>query len=512
LSAAAPIADRNPAPVHKWAAGGAVMIGAVLQALDVSIINVALPYMQQTFHVGIDQISWVVTSYLVAISVMIPMTGWLATRIGRKRYLVGSMLAFVAASALCGLARGIGQIVIFRVIQGAAGAAMIPLSQAVMLETFPIEEHTLAMTTFGMGVMVAPVLGPTLGGWITMNWSWRWNFFINVPAGIAGALLVQAFVHDPAYLREQRGSGRVDYPGIILIALALGLFQIVLGRGGRAGWFESRWVQCFSFASALSMVLFVVRELRFSEPILDLRMLKILGFTVSVLLLSLQALVLFSVNLLNPLFMETVLGYDAWQAGLAVAPRGIGVIIALLVASQLARRGTDMRPFVVAGFVLGAFEVWRMSHWTLTTGMGAVLLPIFLFGLGLGAVYPTLTAIGVGQIRRERIGFAASLFNMMINTGAAAGIAVVTNLLTVRWRVHQAALGLGVSPAPIVAPEMAPIPGSALHLVHGPLASQAWLMAYNDMYRILAIVVLLLAPWPMLLKRITGGSSEMILE
>ncbi len=418
------------------------MIGTVLQVLNVSIINVALPYMQQAFHVDVDQISWVVTSYLVAISVMIPMTGWLATRIGRKRYLVGSMLAFVAASALCGLARGIGQIVVFRVIQGAAGAAMIPLSQAVLLETFPIEEHTLAMTTFGMGVMVAPVLGPTLGGWITMNWSWRWNFFINVPAGIAGALLVQAFVHDPPYLREQRGSGRVDYAGIIFIALALGLFQIVLGRGGRAGWFESRWVQCFSFASALSMVLFVVRELRFSEPILDLRMLKILGFTVSVLLLSLQALVLFSVNLLNPLFMETVLGYDAWQAGLAVAPRGIGVIVALLAASQLARRGTDMRPFVAAGFVLGAFEVWRMSHWTLATGMGAVLMPIFLFGFGLGAVYPTLTAIGVGQIRRERIGFAASLFNMMINTGAAAGIAVVTNLLTVRWRVHQAELEL----------------------------------------------------------------------
>ena len=488
------------------------MIGTVLQVLDVSIINVALPYMQQAFHVDVDQISWVVTSYLVAISVMIPMTGWLATRIGRKRYLVGSMLAFVAASALCGLARGIGQIVVFRVIQGVAGAAMIPLSQAVLLETFPIEEHTLAMTTFGMGVMVAPVLGPTLGGWITMNWSWRWNFFINVPAGIAGALLVQALLHDPPYLREQRGSGRVDYAGIILIALALGLFQIVLGRGGRAGWFESRWVQCFSFASALSMVLFVVRELRFSEPILDLRMLKILGFTVSVLLLSLQALVLFSVNLLNPLFMETVLGYDAWQAGLAVAPRGIGVIIALLAASQLARRGTDMRPLVAAGFVLGAFEVWRMSHWTLATGMGAVLIPIFLFGFGLGAVYPTLTAIGVGQIRRERIGFAASLFNMMINTGAAAGIAVVTNLLTVRWRVHQAELGLGVSKALIASPEMAPIPGSAVHLMHGALAAQAWLMAYNDMYRILAIILLLLVPWPMLLKRATGGAAEIILE
>src|SRR5260370_4998075 len=241
---AAPIevTPERPQP-HKWLVAAAVLLGAILTILDGSIVNVALPYMQRSLGVGVDRISWVVTCYLAAVSVMIPMSGWIAVRIGRRRYLLISVVLFVAASALCGLAQRIGQIVVFRVIQGAAGAAMMPLSQAILLETFPVEEHTLAMTTFGIGMMAAPVIGPTLGGWITETWSWRWNFYINVPTGAFAALMVYAYVHDPGYLRDQRGSGRVDYDGIILIAAALGLFQIVLGRGGHDGWFAAPWVR-----------------------------------------------------------------------------------------------------------------------------------------------------------------------------------------------------------------------------------------------------------------------------
>src|SRR6266436_278019 len=208
---------RDQTPPHKWPIAAAVLLGGILTILDGSIVNVALPYMQRSFGVGIDRISWVVTSYLAAVSVMIPMSGWIAVRIGRRRYLLISVVLFVAASALCGLAQSIGQMVVFRVIQGAAGAAMMPLSQAILLETFPVEEHTLAMTTFGIGMMAAPVLGPTLGGWITETWSWRWNFYINVPTGAFAALMVYAYVHDPGYLREQRGTGQIDYAGIILI-------------------------------------------------------------------------------------------------------------------------------------------------------------------------------------------------------------------------------------------------------------------------------------------------------
>src|SRR5713101_6284065 len=225
-----------------------------------SIVNVALPYMQTSFHVGVDRISWVVTGYFAAVGVVLPLTGWIATRVGRKRYLLVSVLTFVIASALCGLAGGIGQMVVFRILQGAAGAAMMPLSQAILLETFPPEEHTLAMTTSGIGMMLAPVLGPTIGGWITLNWSWRWNFYINLPMGALAAMMVYIFVHDPAYLTRQRGRGRVDYVGITCVVLALGLFEIVLGRGGLSGWFAAPWVRYASVASVAAMVVLIVHD------------------------------------------------------------------------------------------------------------------------------------------------------------------------------------------------------------------------------------------------------------
>jgi MFS transporter, DHA2 family, multidrug resistance protein len=484
-------AEAHPLAVQKWLVAAAVMIGAVMTVLDASIVNVSLPYMQKSFAADVGQITWVVTSYLVAVSVTIPITGWCAVRFGRKRYLLASVLMFVVTSAMCGLAGGVHQMVVFRVLQGAAGAAMIPLSQAILLETFPPVEHTLAMTTFGMGLMAAPVLGPTLGGWITLNLSWRWVFFINVPTGVVAMLMVYAFVHDPPYLRRQRGSGRIDYLGIALVAMAL----------GRAGWFATPWV-CYACAlSALSTVALVLYELRFPEPIIDFRMFKIFGFTLAVAIISFQALALFSINLLNPLFMETLLGYDAWKAGLAVAPRGIGVVVALLAVGQLSRRGTDMRPIITCGFVLGAYEVWRMSHWGLAITMSAVLWPIFFFGLGLGSVFPTVTAVGLGQIRRERMGFASSLFSMMVNIGAATGIAASTNLLAARHRFHLAHL----IALPVSKVANNPIAASA--------ASQAWLLAYNDVYRVLAIVVLLLAPWCMLLKRTSASiGAETVVE
>jgi MFS transporter, DHA2 family, multidrug resistance protein len=495
-------AEAHPLAVRKWLVASAVMIGAVMTVLDTSIVNVSLPYMQKSFAADVDQITWVVTSYLVAVSVTIPMTGWCAVHFGRKRYFLASVLMFAVTSAMCGLARGVGAMVVFRLLQGAAGAAMIPLSQAILIETFPPAEHTLAMTTFGMGLMAAPVLGPTLGGWITINWNWRWVFFINVPTGVLAMAMVYAFVHDPPYLRRQRGSGRIDYLGIVLVAVALGLFQIVLAVGGRAGWFASPWVCSACALSALSAAALIFHELRFPEPLIDLRMFKVFGFTLAVAIISIQAVALFSINLLNPLFMETLLGYDAWKAGLAVAPRGLGVVIALLAVGQLSRRGIDMRPIISGGFMLAAYEVWRMSHWGLGITMSEVLWPIFFFGLGLGSVFPTVTAVGLGQIARERMGYASSLFSMMVNIGAATGIAASTNLLAARRRFHLAHL-LATTPGS----------GAAHHPVAAAAASQAWLLAYNDVYRVLAMVVLFLAPWSMLLKRTSATvAAETVVE
>jgi DHA2 family multidrug resistance protein len=501
-----PIADYSITSTRKWLIAGALILGSILTGLDMSIINVALPYMQRSFHVGVDRISWVVTSYFAAVGMVLPLTGWIAVRMGRKRYLLASVLTFVTASALCGLASGIGQMVVFRVLQGAAGAALMPLQQAILLETFPPEEHTLAMTTSGIGMMLAPVLGPTIGGWITLNWNWRWNFYINLPMGILAAIMIYVFIYDPPYLKQQQGRGKVDYVGIISVVLALGLFQIVLGRGGLSGWFAAPWVCYASAAAVAAMAILIIHELRFPEPVIDLRILKTFGFTLAVTLISIQSLVLFSVNLLNPLFMETVLGYSAWQAGLAVAPRGIGVILALVTVGQLSRRQIDMRRIISCGFVLAAWEIWHMAHWSLDATERQVLMPIFLFGLGLGAVFPTITALGLGQIRRERMGFATSLFGMIINSGAATGIAIVSNALTSRHGFHQAQLTAYAAFFDAY-DKAGVIPASALS---GPLPlqhsidAQAWLLAYHDTYKVLALLAVLLAPWCLLLKSANG--------
>src|SRR5580698_3132397 len=240
---------------HKWLVAIAVMLGTTLEVLDTSIINVALPHMQGTFSASVDEIAWVLTSYLVANGIMIPMTGWISSRFGRKRYFLLSMGIFVAASALCGAATSLTQMVIFRLLQGAAGAAMIPSSQAILMETFPPEEQQMGMAVWGMGLMVAPILGPTLGGWITDNWNWRWNFYINLPLGAIAFLMVSLFVHDPPFMRQSRArGGHVDYLGILTLVLSLGLLQIVLDRGQRADWFNSPWVV---YATALSGLAFV---------------------------------------------------------------------------------------------------------------------------------------------------------------------------------------------------------------------------------------------------------------
>jgi len=503
------IADFSVASTRKWLIAGALILGSIPAGLDMSIINVALPYMQNSFHVGVDRISWVVTSYFAAVGMVLPLTGWIAVHLGRKRYLLASVLTFVAASALCGLADGIVQMVVFRILQGAAGAAMMPLTQAILLETFPPEEHTLAMTTSGIGMMLAPVLGPTIGGWITLNWSWRWNFYINLPMGALAAIMISIFVHDPPYLEQQRGHGRVDYVGIICVVLALGLFQIVLGRGGLSGWFAAPWVRYAAAVSLAVMAILIIHELRFPEPVIDFRILKTFGFTLAVILICIQSLVLFSVNLLNPLFMENVLGYSSWRAGLAVAPRGIGVILALFTVGQLSRRQIDMRPVISCGFILAGWEIWHMAHWAIDSTERQVLLPIFLFGMGLGAVFPTVTALGLGQIRRERMGFATSLFGMIINSGAATGIAIVSNALTARHDFHQAQLATYL--AFLDACEKAGVMtanalGGSLPQKSN-LGAQLWLLSYHDVYKALACLIVVLAPWCLLLKTANGAQT-----
>ena len=518
---------QHPArPPHKWLIAIAVMLGAALEVLDGSIVNVSLPHMQGSFSASVDEIAWVLTSYLVANGVMLPLTGWISARFGRKRYFLFSVATFVGASTLCGAAGSLDQMVVFRLLQGVAGAAMIPSSQAILMETFPPEEQQLAMAVWGMGLMVAPILGPTVGGWITDNWNWRWNFYINVPIGAIAFGMVTAFVHDPAYLRERGAGRRVDYLGILYLVLWLGLLQIVVDRGQRADWFNSAWVVWASAISALAMVALVVHELRVKEPVLELRFFKIPQFSSALFAVVMLSFILFGTGLLNPVFLQEYMGYTAWRAGLVMAPRALGAMTAMLFAGQIARAGYDNKRLIGLSFALMTIGLWSMARWDLDVGMWDVIWPGIVLGLGLGMCFPILSAAALSCVPREQMGYAASLYNMMRNTGAAVGIAYLTNMLVRDQQVHQFYLvqhfsvfdawRLGsMTPRAPGAPAF-PFLGQIITgqkqgfgMIYGAVQQQSAMLAFNDIYRMLSMIAVLMIPSFVLFRasKQTGGDA-----
>ena len=503
-------------PQHKWLIALAVMLGTVLEILDSTIVNVSLPHMQGSFSASVDEITWVVTSYLVANGIMIPLTGWISARFGRKRYFMFSVTTFVIASAMCGAAQTLDQMVIFRLIQGFAGAAMAPSSQAIMMETFPPEEQQLAMATWSLGLMAAPVLGPTVGGWITDNWSWRWNFYINVPIGALAILMVFTFLHDPPYLRVRRG-GRVDYLGIGCLTLGLGLMQMVADRGQRADWFSSAWVVYASVVTIAAFAIFTWWELRFSDPVVDLRMFAKSGFTMAVLLTVMLSFAQYGASLLNPIFLQEFMGYSAWRAGLALAPRAFGTIFSLLLVGQLSRTGFDTRWLMGPAFLITASALWLMSHWNVQISPWQVTGPVILQGVGTGLVFPQLSAMSLGAVSRERMGYASSLFNMMRNAGAAVGISMLTATFVSHQQVHQSRLAehFSIFEAWRMSEQAPRMPGGpafsilqmqlghkqGLAMVYGMVQGQAAVLAFNDIYRMLAVMLLLMIPFYFVMRR-----------
>src|SRR5437667_2764624 len=323
-----PDRDTNP-----WIIAVSVMLSTFMEVLDTTVVNVSLPHIAGSLSATVDESTWALTSYLVANAIILPMTGWLANQFGRKRLLMLAVPGLTAASVLCGLATSLPMLVLFRIIQGATGGAMQPISQAVLLEAFPPRERGKAMGFWGLGIVTAPILGPVLGGWITENYSWRWIFYINVPVGIASLIMTRMFVFDPAYIR--RRSEQIDYWGIGMLAVGIGALQIMLDKGQEESWFESSLIVGLAVTAAVTLVAFVFRELRTRAPVVDLRVLKIRTYATGVFLMTVLGLVLYGSLVLLPIMLQTLLGYPAVQAGIAMAPRGMGSFVSMPIVGSI---------------------------------------------------------------------------------------------------------------------------------------------------------------------------------
>jgi DHA2 family multidrug resistance protein len=510
------VAQAEPNP-YRWLIALSVMLGTVLELLDTSIVNVALPHMQGTFSASVDEITWVASSYLIANGIMIPLTAWISSRFGRKNYFLFSVTTFVAASAMCGAAQSLDQMVFFRLLQGFAGAAMQPSSQAIMMETFPPREQTTAMSIWSFGMMVAPVMGPTVGGWITDNWSWRWCFYINVPVGILAILMANTFLEDPPYLRA-RSRGKVDTAGIGCIVLALASLQLVADRGQRADWFQSAWVVNASIVSVIAFGLFIWRELSFASPVLDLTILSNRIFTITTGFSVSMTFALWGVNLINPIFLQEYMGYSAWRAGLALAPRALSAMVTLFTVGQLSRMGVNTKPLIPVGVVMLVVSLRMMAQWNAQVGPHEILAALIVSGLGNGLIFAQLSAIGLATVPAKDMGNAASLQGMLRNMSSALGVSLLTSLLVERQQVHQSRLveHFSIFDAWRMSERVSRMPGAPvfqfagqtfLHQRHGlasvyaQVQSQASILSFQDIYWVLSLWLALLLPAYLVIRK-----------
>src|SRR5215213_1074816 len=344
--------------VNPWLVAVAVMLATFVEVLDTTVVNVSLPHIAGSLSATIDEATWGLTSYLVANAIILPMTGWLATRFGRKRLLMLSVVGFTAASFLCGLAPTLGSLIFFRILQGATGGALQPLSQAVLLEAFPPHERGKAMGFWALGIVVAPILGPVLGGWLTDNYSWRWVFYINIPVGIASIVMTKLYIFDPSYLRIE--SKKVDYWGIGMLAVGIGALQIVLDKGQEEDWFASGLITTLAIISAVTLVALVIHLLTTDEPVVDLRVFKARSYAVGVFLMTIVGFVLYGSMVLLPVMLQTLLGYPAVQAGIAMAPRGIGSFFMMPITGMMTGR-FDARKLLTVGLTIGGGTLLWLS-------------------------------------------------------------------------------------------------------------------------------------------------------
>jgi MFS transporter, DHA2 family, multidrug resistance protein len=496
-----------------WLIALSVMLGTFMEVLDTSVANVALPHIGGSLSATPEEATWVLTSYLVSNAIILPTTAWLSAAFGRKRFLLTCIVLFTASSALCGAATSLGMLIVARVMQGVGGGALQPIAQAILMESFPPARRGVAMATFSMGVIVAPILGPTLGGWITDEYSWRWVFYINLPIGVLAMLMVLSFIEDPPYL-ERTHLRRMDFLGFGFMSVGLGALQIMLDKGQEADWFGSSSIRLLAAVSGIALVAFVIRELTTDEPVVRFAVLTDRNFAVGTLMITMLGFVIYGTTAMLPLFLQTLLGYSALDSGLAVSPRGMGAMVSAVVVGRLIGV-VDSRLLIATGFAAMAVSGWMFGHLTLTIAKSNIVVAAVLNGAASGLIFVPLSTTVMAYLPRERLQQATGIYNLMRNLGAGIGISLMATFLARGTQAHQATLVTHLTPydpryqqwlqtaQSALAARGNPFTASsqALAVLYGVVVRQATLLAFLDNFRMISVAGVICIPLVLLFRR-----------
>lgn len=484
-----------------------IMASSMLQVLDTTIANVAIPHMQSSLGATVDTVSWVLTSYLIASAVALPLTGWLADRIGGRRLFVWSVAAFVFTSMLCGLAQNLEEMVLFRAMQGVAGAFIAPLSQSFMLDTTRPSRHTQIMAVWGLGIMLGPILGPIIGGWLTEMVNWRWVFFVNVPVGLLALASLVAYLPRREVIRR-----RFDLFGFALLAAALASFQLLLDRGNQEDWLASTeiWIYLLIMLSAAWMA--VIHFVTADHPMFERRLLADRNFAIALSFMIVTGTVMFAVMALLPPMMQNLLGYGVIDTGIVLAPRGVGVLISMQISSLLMRGGIDSRPIVATGFLIAAGSLWMMAQWSLAVDEYNLIVSGLLQGLGLGLIFIPLQISAFATLPPRLRTDGASLLNLMRSLGASAGISLTTTMLTRNIQTNHEELGGHLTSATgsiidFSSVDQFQVMGeAALTLANAEVTRQAAMIAYVNDFWMMMWLTLAATPLAFMMRKGSGAN------
>jgi len=506
--------------MSKWLVAFTVMFPTLIEIVDTSVVNVSLDHIRGSLSAGIDESTWTITSYLVSNAIIIPMTGWLSRLFGRKRYLIFSISMFTLSSLLCGSAWNLQSLVFFRILQGIGGGALQPISQSILLETFPPRQHGMAMAIFGIGIMFGPIIGPLLGGWITDNWSWHWIFFINIPIGIISILMVLFFIVDPPYMKRLKM--KIDYWGLAFLAIGLGCLQIVLDKGQREDWFSSSFIAWLSLTSLVSLIFFVIVEFFTEHPIVNLRIFKKLTFSAGNVVMFFAFFNLLGSIVLLPIYLQTLMGYTSTLAGLVLGPGGIATLIAMPIAGRLVTK-INPKAILAFGIIVAAYSTYLMSQFNLLADFNTVIWPRVVLGIGMGFLFIPLTTLTMSAIRKEDMGNASAIYNLLRNLGGSFGVAFVTTMLARRAQLHQVNLVEHLTPFDTnyqltlsradqflqhMGFDASTAQQGSLSVIHGQLLRQASMLSFNDAFHLLSVLLICTLPLLLLIRRSESAGAD----